>query len=166
MKTKLVSAVMFALFAIPASAQVFNPYRLDFMKPACEQKFNPYTGETSTVCAMPEIENPHSVYSIVQASIGKTDKEIAFVVLLNLTDENNFVVVEYTIAGKPGTFFQHINLRPKERFAIGLHEDPLMVGEWNFSVVTKFEKSGDVEMVWHSGATLDETATKTGKRVN
>lgn len=182
MKINIFAVLGFTLFTVPAFGQI-DPYRIDFMKPTCKTGINPYTMKDVTVCTHTELTNPHSVFSIVQASIGDPSKELAFVVLLNMSEETNLAVIEYTIAGKEGTFYQYVYLKPKERFAIGLHVDPEMAvstdievkrganysplpKKWNFSIVTKFEKTGDMELVWHQSSTYLETGSKPGKRVN
>jgi hypothetical protein len=172
MKTKIF-ALAFTLVASSAFAQnAFNPYRLAPMAKACNPSFNPYDGQhgsTKMVCHIPKIEGgPHVTWTIVQGSVGVFGREITFLNLVNPTNEINHAVIEYTIDGKEGTFYQQVFLRPKERYSIGLHteaefnESP---GQWNFSVTVQFQRSGAIEMVWYRASDNAEVDSKPGQEV-
>jgi hypothetical protein len=172
MKTKIF-AVAFALVASSAFAQNnFNPYRLAPMAKACAPFYNPYNGQNGTttmVCHLPSMEGgPHVTYTIVQGSVGIFGREIAFLNLVNPTNEVNHAVIEYTIDGKDGTFYQHIFLQPKERYSIGLHtegEFKEAPAQWNFSVTVQFQKPGAIEMVWYRATDNAEVDSKPGQEV-
>jgi hypothetical protein len=171
MKTKIF-ALAFTLVSSVAFAQTFNPYRLAPMAPACYPSFNPYNGQdgsTTMVCNIPAIDGgPRVSYVIVQGSVGIFGREIAFLNLVNTTNDINHAVIEYTIDGKEGTFYQHIFLQPKERYAIGLHTDPEFnkaPAEWNFSVTVQFQRSGGMEMVWYRATDNAEVDSKQGQEV-
>lgn len=171
MKTKLF-AIALTLVSSTAFAQGFNPYRLDFMRPACNPFFNPYDGQNgslSMICHLPAIEGkPVVTYAFVQGSVGTFGRETAFLNLVNVTNEINLVVIEYTVDGKAGTFYQQIHLRPKERYSIGLHTDPEFLEaprEWNFSATVQFQKSGAAEMVWYRAGDNMQVDSKVGQEV-
>jgi hypothetical protein len=172
MKTKIF-ALAFTLVASSAFAQnAFNPYRLAPMAKACNILYNPYNGQhgtSSVVCNTPKIEGgAHVTYTIVQGSVGIFGREIAFLNLMNPTNEINHAVIEYTIDGKEGTFYQHLFLMPKERYSIGLHteaEFKIAPAEWNFSVMVQFQKPGAIEMVWYRASDNAEVDSKPGQEV-
>jgi hypothetical protein len=167
MKTKIFTAV-FAFVASAALAQEFNPYRIHDMKPTCAQPhYNPYTMQNGTVLTgLPVIEGgAHVSYTVVQASVGMPGKEHAYLILVNASNTRNHAVIEYVIEGKGCTFYQTIILNPKERFPIGLHMDPELIGSWNLSVIAQFSGPGVMEFVWHRAMDNAEVASKAGQEV-
>jgi hypothetical protein len=167
MKNKIFT-LAFTLVASTAFAQTgFNPYRIDMIRPACYDRLNPYHMTTEQFCHVPEIEGgkPHVVYTVVQGSVGIFGREITFLNLVNATDEINHVTLEYVIDGKPGTFYHDIHLRAKERYPIALHMDQEFSGAWNFSVIVKFQRSGNMEMVWYRASDNMEVDSKVGQEV-